>query len=248
MTKSSRDPEVQSIVDEWLTHPLSRRLSEATNHKWYVQKCRNTPNEQAVRDHLRAVKYATHFINAGARVSFIREVKGRRTPDLQIEHDGASLLVEVKRFGSSYPVTSHPVEKIADVIREKSAQLPEDLTGLVAIDNFDSLGLESADLVGWSHASVLDAFAEIERRGRENPSGWRKPSAVVFAASTTWGTSREVGDVPVFPHYLWLNPQASPTLSEALAAWVCSALPGAEIIDGSESRKRHSRYGRIEIE
>jgi hypothetical protein len=191
-------------------HPDFRELKGG---EWYIdEKIVHAPDDDQRRDNDRVLKYAYIFSLNGAEVEFVREHKNHQTPDLKVTVNSTTFYVEVKKFGLVGSRSNHPVSKIVSAVTGKKRQLPDHEMGFVAIDNFD-IKLE-LDGEAMTHDAIEQAIAELERLAAANRSGWRKPSGVIIAASSTGGIGVSI------PHFIWLNNEAKPAVPNHLADWI----------------------------
>ncbi len=199
-----------------LDRPSIERIAGMENGLWYLkEKINGAPDHKSVLDHTRPLKYAGLFDRADAQITFIREIPNQRTPDLIIEVGRYRFYLEVRKFELQITSSSYPVSKIVSAVTGKRGQLPDNEVGFVAIDNFD-IELESVhEAMPYDHIEA--ALSELERLATENPAGWKKPSGVIIAASTSGGIGFSI------PHFVWVNKQSEPPVSEELAGWIRSS-------------------------
>jgi hypothetical protein len=209
--------------------PLLQQIatSGAIDFDWYLEeKIVGVADPDEQRDNERVLKYAFNFGLSGAKVTFVRELPHRRTPDILvvIPSFNKSINVEVRKFRLHGGSTPHRELKILDAIVSKRNQLPHGELGVVAIDNFD-IGLEPA----LTHTHISEAFEEADRLATDNPPGWERPGAVVVAPCTPGRISSAT-----FPHFVWINRCGKPLLNPQVGSWLASSLPDGRIIKNHE--------------
>jgi hypothetical protein len=206
---------------------------EAVNLAWYLEEKIIKARDEEVGDHVRVLKYADILCRKGAKVTFLRETWGVKTPDLKVELEPSKFFLEVKRF-RPVPNTANPASKIVAAVTAKRLQLPSNEVGFVAIDNFD-LHLESEDQCGLTDRHIHEALWELERSAGENPNGWQKPSGVIIAASTSGGLGTQI------PHFVWMNKKSKPPASEEAARWLSSLFADVDTEISREVLRRKVR-------
>ncbi len=212
--------------------PVIEQLVNLEGGEWYIrEKIVEVQDHDERRDHERVLKYAYNFFRSGATVTFVRESSDakNKTPDLKVDLDGIPFYVEVKKFRLRVEQTGNPVLKIVAAIGEKRAQLPPSEVGFVAVDNFD-LGIESDSEQGMTHEHIEAALCELERLAAVDQDGWRRPSGVIIASSTSGGIGLSI------PHFIWTNIHSNPSAPEGLSNWLSSLF--AEI-DANTSAQLH---------
>ena len=222
--------------------PVLERLVECEGGERYLkERIIKAPDTDSLTANSRVLKYANYLVEGGARVTFVREGRGK-TPDLMALVDGITFFLEVRRFRTTDgSVAKHPVEKIVGTVTTKRGQLPPSEIGFVAIDNFD-LGLESHDERGFTHDHIVDGLCELERCAKSNPEGWRSPSGVIVAAMSTGGAG---SGVLCIPHFVWVNGSSDTPPPDRLIQWISAALRDGQLFDASIACKGNN--GRSEL-
>ena len=203
------------------TKPILDRIVECDGGEWYLrEKIVKAPDDDALLDNSRPLKYAFNFLLNGAKIGFVRE-GAEPTSDLMASVKGVTFYVEVRKFRMGiHEASGYPVSKIVDAITQKRNQLPKSEIGFVAIDNFD-IRLEP----GFGHELIDDGLREVERLARANPEGWRRPSGVILATASAMGSGPYI-DLP--PHLVWTNPSAERSAPTLLIEWLVAALPNGK--------------------
>jgi hypothetical protein len=211
------------------THVLERLVECEGGERYLKERIIKAPDIDSLTANSRVLKYANYLVEGGARVTFVREGRGK-TPDLMALVDGITLFLEVRRFRTTDgSAAKHPVEKIVGAVTTKRGQLPPSEIGFVAIDNFD-LGLESHDARGFTHDHIVDGLCELERCAKSNPEGWRSPSGVIVAAMSTMGSGTIIHRPP---HFVWINRGAECPPPAHLVDWLLSSLHSGRLFEAT---------------